>query len=328
MAMLSTLLAKCREAALLKEDDMIARQNELEQMCRSQQLEYAHLASKLADLESANEQLINDKKRLEQTLCKDTNSKVAKLSEEIRSLNAALEMKSTEMRELRHLNATLQLKLEVVPMKDIEISKLKHRVQELKAVVDQKLITERVLTSKYEELQKSARYQAEVSESMLKENDILRYKIEEMESTSENETPSNVTKYYTPVSSRSSVRFRNSDSRGEGRPASCIVQSRVCHSARGETGTQRNSTEESPLSKSVVSMYLENGRSRSSNRNIDTIYTPEGTFIAHGTGKSRKLSFSSCDQPDLSPAVLQTNGENSSGGADGDRTVMDSGISI
>lgn len=45
-----------------------------------------------------------------------------------------------------------------------------------------------MLASKYEELQRSARSHAEMSESMLKENDLLRYRIEEMESsTSEGE---------------------------------------------------------------------------------------------------------------------------------------------
>lgn len=46
----------------------------------------------------------------------------------------------------------------------------------------------RVLASKFEELQRSARNQAVMSESMSKENDLLRFKIEEMESsTSEGE---------------------------------------------------------------------------------------------------------------------------------------------
>uniref|UniRef100_A0A914RXN5 Uncharacterized protein n=1 Tax=Parascaris equorum TaxID=6256 RepID=A0A914RXN5_PAREQ len=109
------------------------------------------------------------------------------LSKEISSLNAALEMKSTEMKELRHINAKLQLKVEEIPPKDIEISKLKHRVRELKQLVDQKMNTEKVLASKYEELQRSARSHAEMSESMLKENDLLRYRIEEMESSTSEE---------------------------------------------------------------------------------------------------------------------------------------------
>lgn len=46
----------------------------------------------------------------------------------------------------------------------------------------------RLLASKFEELQRSARNQAVMSESVLKENDLLRYRIEEMESsTSEGE---------------------------------------------------------------------------------------------------------------------------------------------
>lgn len=54
-----------------------------------------------------------------------------------------MEIKSTEIKTLRHSNAKLQLKVEEIPLKDIEISKLKHRVRELKVLVDQKTNTEK-----------------------------------------------------------------------------------------------------------------------------------------------------------------------------------------
>uniref|UniRef100_A0A183D7X1 Myosin_tail_1 domain-containing protein n=1 Tax=Gongylonema pulchrum TaxID=637853 RepID=A0A183D7X1_9BILA len=156
---------------------------EIERLSRSNQIQCANLDSKLAEAEKTVVELIRDKKNLEATLSKDTNEKVAELSKEISSLNAALEIKSAEIKNLRQKNATLQLKVEEIPRKDIEISTLQHRVRELKTLVEQKTSTEKVLTSKFEELQRSARVQAVMSESMSKENDMLRYKIEEMESS-------------------------------------------------------------------------------------------------------------------------------------------------
>ncbi|KHN72942.1 Uncharacterized protein M01A8.2 [Toxocara canis] len=255
-------------------------ETEIERLSRTHQIQIATLDSKLGEAEKQAEQLVRDKKALEATLSKDANEKVARLSKEISSLNAALEMKSTEMKELRHINAKLQLKVEEIPPKDIEISKLKHRVHELKQLVDQKMNTEKVLASKYEELQRSARSHAEMSESMLKENDLLRYRIEEMESsTSEGEHNHSKQQSVdsTPLSSRqSSVTFRSRPSQSEKRPSSSILPSKITHSPHER---MRRSADDDALTRSIVSVYLEQGRSRLSGSNADTIYAPEGTFI-------------------------------------------------
>uniref|UniRef100_A0A9J2QAK8 Lebercilin domain-containing protein n=1 Tax=Ascaris lumbricoides TaxID=6252 RepID=A0A9J2QAK8_ASCLU len=270
------------------EEQRCIHEAEIERLSRTHQIQIATLDSKLGEAEKQAVQLVRDKKALEATLSKDANEKVAGLSKEISSLNAALEMKSTEMKELRHINAKLQLKVEEIPPKDIEISKLKHRVRELKQLVDQKVNTEKVLASKYEELQRSARSHAEMSESMLKENDLLRYRIEEMESsTSEGEhsLPKQQVDT-TPLSARqTSVTLRSRPTQSEGRPSSSVLPSKSSYSALGKQ-RMRRSADDDALTRSIVSVYLEQGRSRLSGSNADTIYAPEGTFIGPHSFKS------------------------------------------
>ncbi|VDK65428.1 unnamed protein product [Onchocerca ochengi] len=303
---------------------------EIERLSRSNQIQCDNLDSKLAEAEKTVEELIRDKKNLEATLSKDTNAKVAELSKEISSLNTALEIKSTEIKTLRHSNAKLQLKIEEIPLKDIEISKLKHRVRELKILVDQKTNTEKILTSKFEELQRSARNQAVMSESMLKENDLLRYKIEEMESSTSEGEPNSAKsdcaiKYRSPQSTNfCSTRLCQS----ERRPPSSYTSQRLSQSHMGGD----------VMTRSVISLYLEQGRNRFAKENIDTIYTPEGTFIAKDRDYSQRLSFDDAHDADDegTPRLVRTN-EQSSVSEDSNyhetasrpaSTVIDSGISV
>lgn len=65
------------------------------------------------------------------------------LSKEINSLQTALELKSSEMKELRQKYQQIALRVEEIPVKELEISKLKHKVNELKQTLDQKLIHEK-----------------------------------------------------------------------------------------------------------------------------------------------------------------------------------------
>uniref|UniRef100_A0A915C866 CAP-Gly domain-containing protein n=1 Tax=Parascaris univalens TaxID=6257 RepID=A0A915C866_PARUN len=309
------------------EEQRCIHEAEMERLSRTHQIQIATLDSKLGEAEKQAVQLVRDKKALEATLSKDANEKVAGLSKEISSLNAALEMKSTEMKELRHINAKLQLKVEEIPPKDIEISKLKHRVRELKQLVDQKMNTEKVLASKYEELQRSARSHAEMSESMLKENDLLRYRIEEMESsTSEGEhsLPKQQVET-TPLSARqTSVTLRSRPTQSEGRPSSSVLPSKTSYSSLER---MRRSADDDALTRSIVSVYLEQGRSRLSGSNADTIYAPEGTFIARGRGGPRKLSFNDAHDADDEGSARRVLSSEPHGG-DYVHAVTDSGISV
>ncbi|KAL4002026.1 CAP-Gly domain family protein [Acanthocheilonema viteae] len=300
---------------------------EIERLSRSNQLQCDNLDNKLAEAEKCVEELIRDKKNLEITLSKDTNEKVAELSKEISSLNTALEIKSTEIKTLRHSNAKLQLKVEEIPLKDIEISKLKHRVRELKILVDQKTNTEKILASKFEELQRSARNQAVMSESMLKENDLLRYKIEEMESSTSEGEPNTgkidyAIKYHTPQSVN-------------------VSSTRLCQTERrpptSNTPHRSSQSRRDVMTRSVISLYLEQGRNQFTKENIDTIYAPEGTFIAKDRGCSQRLSFDDAHDADDegTPRLIRTNEQSPVSGNNNYHeasrpasTVLDNGISV
>nr|CTP81868.1 BMA-CLIP-1 [Brugia malayi] len=323
-------LAECNDELMRTLDEQrCIHEAEIERLSRSNQIQCANLDSKLAEAEKVLEELIRDKKNLEATLSKDTNEKVAELSKEISSLNTALEIKSTEIKTLRHSNAKLQLKVEEIPLKDIEISKLKHRVRELKILVDQKTNTEKVLTSKFEELQRSARNQAVMSESMLKENDLLRYKIEEMESSTSEGEPNS-------VKTNCAIKYRSPQSLN-------VCSTRLCQSERrpiSSTIPHRSSQSHGDvMTRSVISLYLEQGRNRFSKGNIDTtIYTPEGTFIAKDRGCSQRLSFDDAHDADDegTPRLTRTNEQSSVTGGNNYHetasrttgTVIDSGISV
>ncbi|VDO18271.1 unnamed protein product [Brugia timori] len=74
------------------------------------------------------------------------------------------------------------------------------------------------MTSKFEELQRSARNQAVMSESMLKENDLLRYKIEEMESSTSEGEPNS-------VKTNCAIKYRSPQSLN-------VCSTRLCQSER------------------------------------------------------------------------------------------------
>lgn len=65
------------------------------------------------------------------------------LNAEVQSLNTALELKSSEIKDLRQKNQHLQLLVDELPEKEMEINKLKHRVEELRATVENRKDTEK-----------------------------------------------------------------------------------------------------------------------------------------------------------------------------------------
>ncbi len=65
------------------------------------------------------------------------------LNAEVQSLNTALDLKSTENKELRRQNLHLQLLADELPEKETEINKLKHQIEELRAAIEQRKDTEK-----------------------------------------------------------------------------------------------------------------------------------------------------------------------------------------
>ncbi|EJW70677.1 hypothetical protein WUBG_18414 [Wuchereria bancrofti] len=92
------------------------------------------------------------------------------------------------------------------------------------------------------------------------------------------------------------------------------------------------------MTRSVISLYLEQGRNRFSKGNIDTIYTPEGTFIAKDRSCSQRLSFDDAHDADDegTPRLTRANEQSSVSGGNNYHetasrttgTVIDSGISV
>ncbi|PIO69765.1 CAP-Gly domain protein [Teladorsagia circumcincta] len=104
---------------------------------------------KIAEGEKLIEQLTADKKALQTALANDSDQRnqasfvnlyqAIMLTKEINSLQTALEFKSSEMKELRQKYQQVALRVEEIPVKELEITKLKHKVIELKQALDQKL---------------------------------------------------------------------------------------------------------------------------------------------------------------------------------------------
>ncbi|TKR67311.1 hypothetical protein L596_023486 [Steinernema carpocapsae] len=233
-------------------------QEETAKIHRQHQLKCAELDGKLADASEQVEKLKKDKRKLEATLNEDEATKIKTLSAEIQSLNMALEMKSEEMKDMRQKNATLLLRVEEIPCKEQEIQKLKYKVRECTQEISRLRETEKTLTNEYEDLQRSAKKFVAKSEQIAKENDLLRYRMEEQAPLTQSlmETP---------------VRFRSARPGGFSASMSAAIPTRNTQSTYGDL---MGSTEE--LQRSIISMYQSRGRPQSCN--VDTIYAPEGTY--------------------------------------------------
>uniref|UniRef100_A0A0N5AMT0 Cilia- and flagella-associated protein 157 n=1 Tax=Syphacia muris TaxID=451379 RepID=A0A0N5AMT0_9BILA len=278
---------------LKNEQERATFEADINHLKNEHQLQCAELKRKTEAAERSVEDMAREKAALVATLTKDQDEKTAGLFKEINSLNAALEMKIIENKNLRHENAELQLRVDEIPGKEIEISKLKHRVGELKSVIEQKKNNERQLVAMYRELERLARTRKELSESALMENDMLRFRIEEMETSttdeehaSKSETQS--TLYFTPQLRTKDGRFNPNN---ESKVSSSSM--RLTQSLREANCINR---EDEILARSIASVYLAQGRNRPPSVDVDTIYAPEGTYVTKNCGFVRKLSSSDDDE--------------------------------
>ncbi|KAH7717225.1 Protein M01A8.2 b [Aphelenchoides avenae] len=281
--------------------------SELEKVHRQHRYNIDDLDHRLSEAEKRADALREEKLALQKTLEKDENDKIKELMSEISSLQIALELKSNEMKDLRHQNRNLQLQVDVIPDKDIQIRKLTHRVEELKLTVAQQLEHIKKIGQEYDELSKSMRASEVMSESVVKENDILRYRLGEVDASSAFEPPS-------PISaSMTAPRFRTPSSpHSSRRPHSAInpIDSSTPRSSRrgmkdmhltmdvlyltdkmSKSLHADGSPTRSPT-RSLVSVYQECGRKKLNFVQDDddaVIYAPEGTFACNGGKELRPL---------------------------------------
>lgn len=61
------------------------------------------------------------------------------------SLNTALELRSTEIRELRQKNSKLELEAEIIPVLQNEKKKLELRVEDLQQIIENRKNTEKLV---------------------------------------------------------------------------------------------------------------------------------------------------------------------------------------
>ncbi|KAH7700686.1 Protein M01A8.2 a [Aphelenchoides avenae] len=241
---------------------------ELEKVHRQHRYNIDDLDHRLSEAEKRADALREEKLALQKTLEKDENDKIKELMSEISSLQIALELKSDEMKELRHQNRNLQLQVDVIPDKDIQIRKLTHRVDELKLTVAQQLEHIKKIGQEYDELSKSMRASEVMSESVVKENDILRYRLGEVDASPR------LNRLHQSINPIDSSTPRSSR------------RDKMSKSLHADGSPTRSPT------RSLVSVYQECGRKKLNFAQDDddaVIYAPEGTFACSGGKELRPL---------------------------------------
>ncbi|EYC21408.1 hypothetical protein Y032_0019g3804 [Ancylostoma ceylanicum] len=172
------LAEKAKENDRALEDERTRHEAELEAMSRRHQKVVISLDEKIAEGEKMVEKLTADKKALQIALANDSDQRNQMLTKEINSLQTALEFKSSEMKDLRQKYQQVALRVEEIPVKELEITKLKHKVIELKQALDQKLNYEKILVHQNEELKRQQLAIEEERESMQRSFDVMVYRYE------------------------------------------------------------------------------------------------------------------------------------------------------
>lgn len=265
------LAEKAKESERALEDERSRHEAELEAMSRRHQKVVISMDEKIAEGEKMIEQLTADKKALQTALANDSDQRNQMLTKEINSLQTALEFKSSEMKELRQKYQQVALRVEEIPVKELEITKLKHKVIELKQALDQKLNYEKMLVHQNEELKRQQLAIEEERESMQRSFDVMVYRYETGEDPAEQCSPAGKNK--TP----GKVQFRSRSSNSD-RPNSTARLSQVSYS------DMDRSTDRDSLIRSTISMYTSQVQ-LPDNHADDVIYAPDeiitGNVLSH-----------------------------------------------
>uniref|UniRef100_A0A158PAA0 Liprin-beta-2 n=1 Tax=Angiostrongylus cantonensis TaxID=6313 RepID=A0A158PAA0_ANGCA len=232
------------------------------------------LDEKIAEGERTIQQLLVDKKTLQTALANDSDQRNQMLTKEINSLQTALEFKSSEMKELRQKYQQVALRVEEIPVKELEITKLKHKVIELKQALDQKLTYEKkvilsLLVHQNEELKRQQLAIEEERESMQRNFDVMIYRYGNGEELEASPRPKPQLEFFS-----GKVQFR----------------SRSSNSDRSQSNAREmdHSMDRDSLVRSTISMYASQVQ-LPENHADDVIYAPDE--IITGNGDSRAAVF-------------------------------------
>ncbi|KAF1761139.1 hypothetical protein GCK72_009393 [Caenorhabditis remanei] len=263
------------------EDERARREAEILAMNNRHQKVVTCLDEKIAEAEKQCDQLSADKKTLQAALANDCDHRNQMLTKEISSLQTALEMKSAEMKELRQKNQNLSLQVDEIPLKELEISKWKHKSNEYKQMLDQKINGEKILVQQIEELRRKQIHDEEEKEAMKRSFDLMQFKYE-------NGDDPNVTSVMSaPMESRFStptkVQFRSRSSASGSRPISMAT-------SNGDQRLSTSSHHDDSMNRSTISMYTSHIR-LPENHADDVIYAPDEIISSRSGSISQRLAI-------------------------------------
>uniref|UniRef100_A0A1I7TEI5 Uncharacterized protein n=1 Tax=Caenorhabditis tropicalis TaxID=1561998 RepID=A0A1I7TEI5_9PELO len=191
-------------------------------------------------------------------------------------------MKSAEMKDLRQKNQNLSLQVDEIPLKELEISKWKHKSNEYKQMLDQKINGEKILVQQIEELRRKQIHDEEEKEAMKRSFDLMQFKYE-------NGDDPNVTSVMSaPMESRFStptkVQFRSRSSASGSRPISMAT-------SNGDQRLSNSSHHDDSMNRSTISMYTSHIR-LPENHADDVIYAPDEIISSRSGSISQRLAIS------------------------------------
>ncbi|KAI1729332.1 CAP-Gly domain-containing protein [Ditylenchus destructor] len=280
----SSALKNAHDQELKQQKEVLRIEHEQIVAELKQKIETANI--ECSECRKVNEELVAEKKLLEEKLAKSEDEKIKELNDEVNSMKYALECKDGKLNDLRKQNQKLQFSVDTIPEKDVENQKLSHRVSDLKLELNQQREFQKALTQQLEEAKKEARNTKAAYENLQKEHETLRFKLEET-ATGERQT-SSPGSYVTANQSfnvyspgqNAQVNMRASSDRptsSSGRP-----NSTSCYSARNlfkTDGMAKSWDSSAAADATLLSLYKEQGLKRIQNTpNKDKIYAPDGTF--------------------------------------------------
>ncbi|CAJ0600440.1 unnamed protein product [Cylicocyclus nassatus] len=281
------LAEKAKENDRALEDERTRHEAELEAMSRRHQKVVISLDEKIAEGEKMVEKLTADKKALQIALANDSDQRNQMLTKEINSLQTALEFKSSEMKDLRQKYQQVALRVEEIPIKELEITKLKHKVIELKQALDQKLSYEKILVHQNEELKRQQLAIEEERESMQRSFDVMVYRYETGDEL--DQSIGSQKQKQTPAK----VQFRSRSSNSD-RPQSARLSQISCDMDR--------SADRDSLIRSTVSMYASQVQ-LPDNHADDVIYAPDEIITSSVVYNNRAPTSSYCSRDDVERSV-------------------------